>query len=248
MLGRSGFLAAATLALGLSSALGNLGCAGAVDVTRTFTPKAASRVSRDALQPVAILRGEERIPLPAGTRVEADRVLVPSRTVRGVGKPAQAFELQPSDGIEMHGKLEPGSAIPGGGRVESTRATGWLGAGLVVFALSYAPTLYVGLSSNDPYDRALQVPFAGPWMDFLSRPACVPPTLPAAVAATAASYDLCTSEKIARGALITSGVVQDLAAVFVLVGLPASTRIVGDADRGVALVPTPGGAKLVGTF
>jgi hypothetical protein len=219
------------------------GCAGAVDVTRTFTPRAASRVPTDTMQPVAIIRGEERIALPPGSRVEVDRVLVAPRRVRGVERPAHEVALEPTDGVEMRGKLEPGASIPGGGRVESSRATGWLGAGLVVMALSYVPTLYVGLTSPDPYDRALQVPLAGPWMDFMSRPACVPPTLPVAL-----PVDPCMPDKAARAAILTSGTLQDLGALFVLVGLPASSHIVGEGDRGVALVPTLNGAKLVGTF
>jgi hypothetical protein len=225
--------------------LGSTGCAGAVDVTRTFTPNAASRISTDAMHPVAIVRGEERIALPPGSRVEVDRVLVAPRVVRGVERPAHEIALEPTDGIEMRGKVEPGEVIPGGGRVESSRATGWLGAGLVVTALSYAPTLYVGLTSSDPYDKALQIPFAGPWMDFLSRPACVPPNLPVAL-----PVDPCMADKASRAAIVTSGAMQDLGALFVLVGLPASAHIVGDADHGVGLsvVPTSNGAKLIGTF
>lgn len=228
-------------ALALASA--TTGCAGAVDVTRTFTPSAAARISADTMQPVAVIRGEERIALPKGSRVEADRVLVAPRRHHGVEQPGRVMDLEASDGIEMHGKMEPGASIPGGGRVESTRSTGWLAAGLVMFAFSYAPTLYVGIASNDPYDRALQIPIAGPWMDFLNRPACVPPNLPVQL-----PVDPCTPEKAARAAIVTSGAVQDLAALFVMMGLPASARVVGDGDHGVALVPTPGGAKLIGAF
>jgi hypothetical protein len=236
---------AATARALLLFSLATTGCAGAVEVTRTFTPKAASRVTSDVMQPVAIVRGEERIALPPGSRVEVDRARVPPRRVDGVEQPAHEIALEPTDGIEMRGKVEPGAGIPGGGRVESSRATGWLGAGLVVTALSYAPTLYVGLTSTDPYDRALQIPFAGPWMDFLNRPACVPPNLPVAL-----PVDPCMADKASRAAIVTSGVLQDLGALFVLVGLPASAHVVGDADHGVGLsvVPTSNGVRLVGRF
>ena len=200
----------------------------------------------DTMQPVAIIRGEERIALPPGSRIEVDRVLVAPRRVRGVERPAHEVALEPTDGVEMRGKLEPGDDDPRRrAAFESSRATGWLGAGLVVTALSYAPTLYVGLTSTDPYDRALQIPFAGPWMDFLSRPACVPPNLPIAL-----PVDPCMADKASRAAIVTSGALQDLGALFVLVGLPASAHIVGDADRGVglAVVPTSNGAKLFGTL
>jgi hypothetical protein len=58
------------------------------------------------------------------------------------------------------------------------------------------------------------------------------------------------ADKASRAAIVTSGALQDLGALFVLVGLPASAHIVGDADRGVglAVVPTSNGAKLFGTF
>ena len=88
-------IAAAALLLLL---LTTTGCAGAVDVTRTFTPKAASRVPMDAMQPVAIIRGEERIALAPGSRVEVDRVLVAPHRVRGVERPAHEVALEPTDG------------------------------------------------------------------------------------------------------------------------------------------------------
>ena len=69
---------AATARALLVFSLATTGCAGAVDVTRTFTPKAASRVTTDVMRPVAIVRGEERIALPPGSRVEVDRALVPT--------------------------------------------------------------------------------------------------------------------------------------------------------------------------
>ncbi len=54
-------------------------------------------------------------------------------------------------------------------------------------------------------------------------------------------------DKAARAALITSGALQGLAAALTLVGLPAQARVV-EGDRGVAIVPTAGGASVLGRF
>jgi hypothetical protein len=149
--------------------------------------------------------------------------------------------LRPTDGIEMHGELAPGESIPGGGRVESSRSGGALVGGLVVFTLSYAPTANVGAVSHGN-DSVLAAPIVGPWLDLVRRPACVPPTSPIAL-----PVNPCMMETATRAALVTSGALQGLGALLTVIGLPASSRIV-DGDRGVAVVPTPGGAALYGRF
>jgi hypothetical protein len=286
-------------------ALTMTGCAGPVQVTRTYTPRAAMQAqSETPLQPVAIVRPEGRIPLPSDARVETDRVVFPrarlhvhklapgdvieqdsqgritavrsastppvftrfepgtaesaegSDEVRGVLADAMSgVTLRPGDAIEMHGTFQPDEALPGGGRVESTRSTGMLVGGIVVFTLTYAPTAYVGFGSARTEDRVLAVPAAGPWIDLANRPACVPPQVPKGVSLP---IDPCIGETATRAALVASGALQDLGVIFTLIGLPSHSRIVTtDSGRGVGeerpkprigIVPTGTGAVAVGEF
>jgi hypothetical protein len=208
-----------------------VGCAGPVEVTRTFTPTAASRVDADKLKPVAVVRDGERIPLPRGARVEADQI---------VRRDGRVIPLVRTDGVVMHGFVAPDESVPGGGHIESSRHTGALAAGLIVLTLAYAPSAYVGATGTA--DRALLVPVAGPWIDLSRRPACVAPQTPVPL-----PVDPCLVDKAARTALVTSGALQGLAAALMLVGLPSQARLV-DGDKGIAVVPTAGGASLTGRF
>jgi glutaminase len=54
-------------------------------------------------------------------------------------------------------------------------------------------------------------------------------------------------ETATRAALVTSGSLQGLGVLLTAIGLPASSRVV-EGDRGVAIVPSPGGAALYGRF
>ncbi len=282
----------------LAALLVGTGCAGSVEVTRTYTPAAAAEVQSDKFVPVAIVRGSTRVALPQGARVQDGRVVLqrlyvhklsPRDTlqedelgrivaVRSGGTPpivtrfvpgtavspkasdevrgelvedATAMQLTRSDGVEMHGRLEPDDALPGGGHIESTRSTAALIGGVVVFVLSYAPTVYVGAGSPRSSDRVLEVPVAGPWLDLANRSACVAPPTPIKL-----PIDPCIEETANRVALVTSGSLQGLATILTLIGLPAHSRIVEGDDRGVgartkphlAVVPTLGGAAAVGTF
>jgi hypothetical protein len=285
-------------------ALVTMGCAGPVQVTRTYTPQAAVQAqSETPLHPVAIVRPGGRVQLPSDARVEPGRVVFPhaqlyvhklapgdvieqdsqgritgvrsgstppvvmrfvpgtaqspsgSDEVRGVREDGSgALALQPGDAIEMTGTFQPDEALPGGGRVESTRSTGMLVGGIVVLTLAYAPTVYVGVNSVRPEDRVLAVPAAGPWIDLANRPACVPPQLPAGVHLP---VDPCIAETAARAALVASGALQDLGLVFTLIGLPTHSQIVSGTSRGVSeekpkphigIVPTGTGAAAVGVF
>jgi hypothetical protein len=280
------------------------GCAGPMEVTRTYTPQAAVQAQNETpLHPVAIVRPEGRAPLPGDARLEAGRVLLPrerlyvhrlapgdvieqdsqgritavrsattppvvirfvpgtaesgsaSEEVRGVlADGANVLTLRPSDAVEMHGTFQPDDALPGGGRIESTRSTGLLVAGIVVLSISYAPTAYVGLGSQRAADRVLLLPAAGPWIDLANRPACVPPQVPAGIQLP---VDPCIGETASRAALVASGVLQDLGLLLTVIGLPSHSRIVPDGNRGlgeqkpqprVAIVPTSMGGMAVGTF
>lgn len=66
-------------------------CASTVEVERAITPVEATKTK---LAPVAIVRGEEKIPIPEGARVAADRIrLSPSNVI--------THELGPEDVLEM---------------------------------------------------------------------------------------------------------------------------------------------------
>jgi hypothetical protein len=285
-------------------ALAMTGCAGPIEVTRTYTPQAAAQAQSDAaLHPVAIVRPGERIPLPSEARVEPGRVVFPHATlhvhklaagdvieqdaqgritgVRSASTPpvttrfvpgtaespdgsdevrgvlvegTSALALRPGDAIEMHGTFQPDEALPGGGHVESTRSTGMLVAGIVVFTLTYAPTAYVGFGSPRGADRVLAVPAAGPWIDLANRPACVPPQVPHGVSLP---VDPCIAETATRAALVASGALQDLGVVLTLIGVPSHSHIVSDPSRGlseekpkprIGIVPTGTGAAAIGIF
>jgi len=171
---------------------------------------------------------------------------------------APTIALLPTDRVEMRGTFDGDEQVPGGGRVESSRSTGTLVGGLVVFGLSYGTSAFVGASSTMRADRALLVPVAGPWIDFATRSSCVVPPMPAAVAAQL-PVSPCLPETLSRAALVAGGVLQGLGAILTFVALPSTTRVVYDDEhatappkRTFAIVPQPtlhgGGMGVVGTF
>jgi hypothetical protein len=221
------------------------GCAATVQVTRTYTPEAAVRAQQETtLRPVAIVHDGKRVALPPDATLEPGPFAESNETGR--------IALRPADSVEMRGAFAPDETLPGGGRVESSRATGALVAGLFLFSVSYGPSAYVGFQSPRSSDRVLAVPVAGPWMDLARRPDCVPPNLPVKL-----PIDPCLTETAARIALAIAGVIEDTGALFTLVGLPSRTRITaGDGPTGgsresrphLAVVPTPGGLAAIGSF
>ncbi len=277
------------------------GCAGSVEVTRTYTPEAAVQMQRERMVAVALVRGNDRLVLPQGARIEGRKVTLPRShvhklapgdvieqdelgrivAVRSGGDPpivtrfvpgtarspeasdevrgeladeGAAIELGKDDGVEMRGTLPPEASVSGVGHVESTRATGALVGGLVLLTLSYAPSVYVGAQASQDYDRALEIPVAGPWIDLASRPACTPPATQ-----FKSPIDPCIWETGARVALVASGSVQGLATLMTLWGLPSHARLVEGDDRGagtrtkphvahLTVVPTPMGVSVAGGF
>jgi hypothetical protein len=209
-------------------------CSGTAQVTRVYAPADAARVDQTQLHPRAIVRAGARIPLPHDARVAPDRVILPRR--------GEAIPLRSSDGIEMQGELAEGHSIPGGGRIESTRSTTALVAGSIVLSAVWLPTTVVGLESRRAGDRVLAVPLFGPWIDLAGRPECVPPAY-----AKMLPVDWCLEENASRAALVASGALQLVGGVLVVLGLPTRAEVVG-GDRGVAIVPVPGGVAAVGRF
>jgi hypothetical protein len=284
-----------TLLLGAAcTASAESGCAGPVQVTRSYPAASAADRQREGMVPVAVVHGSDRVALPPGARVEGRGIVMPRThvhklapgdvieqdeagrivAVRSAGDPPIVTRFVPgtasspaasdyvrgeladdagialgdSDAVVMRGALSSDGAISGAGQVETTRATGALVTGLLLFGLSYIPTAYVGLQASDAYDKVLAVPVAGPWMDLAQRPACVEPALPPGVKPP---VDPCSLESLARSLLITSGAVQGLATILTVVGLPTHSEVKneGPAEPGsvartrplVAVLPTPSG-------
>jgi hypothetical protein len=78
--------------------------------------------------------------------------------------------------------------------------------GIVTLGLSYGPAVYVGNESTLASDRKLQTPFAGPWMDLVSRPGCM-----------SAAY--CGNEPAYQALLMFDGFFQALSGIELLAGL-----------------------------
>ncbi len=234
VLGAMSAISRAHAALAVGFAGVTAACAGTVEVTRTYPPADAARIDETRFRPTAVIRDGARVALPEGARAAHDRVVLP-------GEPG-TIALEPSDGVEMRGEVGPGDDVPGGGRAVSKRATGALVDGAVLFAMGWLPAVYVGFQSPRAEDRVLVAPVVGPWIDWAGRGKCVsPPNRPLL------SVDPCVAETAIGVALVASGGVQLVGAVLVAVGLPARVELVG-GDRGVAIVPAPGGIAAAGTF
>lgn len=72
-----------------------------------------------------------------------------------------------------------------------------LASGAATFAFGYAGAAWVGATSSLSSDRALLVPFAGPWIALAARPAC-----------DGSSSGVCGHETTYDGLLIADGLVQ----------------------------------------
>jgi hypothetical protein len=159
--------------------------------------------------------------------------------------------LGPKDRLIMVGSFAPDEVVPGGGHVETARASGMLVGGGIAFALGWLPDFYMGIFSHptgDPEeDRWLIAPVIGPWVDLATRPSCQP-----VPGADQAGVDSCLDDKVARWAIIVSGILQTAGAVVFVLGLPAHAELVDDGRPRASIVPVPvpggGGAAAVGAF
>lgn len=145
--------------------------------------------------------------------------------------------LEPNDRIELKGTLSVGDPVPGGGTIEGQRSVTSLVVGSILLLGAYGPAAYVGAASPRKTDRGLLVPIVGPWIDLVARPGCTPPP-----GSEVLPIDPCTEEKASVGALITSGIVQLLGGVLVVVGLPGRAALVDPKRGGVTIVPMTAGA------
>lgn len=238
-----------------------MGCGNTLEVERTVTPAEAR--STQKLAPVSIARGERSIPLPEGSFVEENHVVVSGAAkvmeldergaviaVRNAAgewtDPGETIPLRKNDHIVVRGTLGIGDAVPGGGKVVLKRQTGALAFGLLSFGLAYIPALIGGAASND--DRPLVAPLAGPWANLVLRPACVvDPTVGAN----------CIPDTMARFGSVMSGIFQALGVVFILAGTPSHATIEEPREddekektdkASIELVPLPGGGALMGRF
>jgi hypothetical protein len=98
---------------------------------------------------------------------------------------------------------------------ETTMVRGYTGpntpllkAGVVGFAFSYLPGVFVASQSSQSADNNLYIPVVGPWMDIAHRPTCGVPGGPA-----------CNTESAAKGAIAVSGAFQGLGVLVFALGL-----------------------------
>jgi hypothetical protein len=176
---------------------------------------------------------------------EADRIVAvrsPTGTVRFVPGTATS----PTDSDEVRGEradapkvTEPLPVTPAHG--ESTRATGLLVGGAIVFAMAYGPMAYVASQSTGSWDKSLFIPVAGPWLDLANRPTCVAPAVPVAL-----PIDPCIGET--RIALVVGGVLQAGGVLMTLFGIPAHDVASGDHGVHVSVVPSGLGGAVIGSF
>lgn len=75
----------------------------------------------------------------------------------------------------------------------------WMRAGAWTLGLSYVPALVVAIQSDEPADKNLYIPVAGPWMDFAERDC---PT--------------CEHETANKVLLVTDGIFQGIGALQLL--------------------------------
>jgi hypothetical protein len=198
---------------------------------------------------------------PTWIRFMPGTAVSPQGTDEVHGKLAQGesnVPLRPTDKIELTGTFGDGDKVPGGGHVESTRSMPALLAGSIILGLAYLPTAYFGAASSRKGDRILLLPVFGPWIDFLGRDKCVPPS-----GSDALPVDPCIEETANRVALVGSGLAQALGGFLFALGLPSHTVFYEDDPKSakqtapvptvswrVAPVITPhsGSAFVVGTF
>ncbi|MFO0669073.1 MAG: hypothetical protein U0235_05495 [Polyangiaceae bacterium] len=99
-------------AVALAALLASTGCADKVDLVRAVSP-ADARAS--GLTPVAVIHEDERIPVPLGSRVEKDRVVVPSVQKLGPGDVVEQDALGRVTAIRQASgesiRFEPGTAV-----------------------------------------------------------------------------------------------------------------------------------------
>lgn len=72
-----------------------------------------------------------------------------------------------------------------------------LASGAATFAFGYGAAAWVGATSSLSTDRALLLPFAGPWLAFATRPPC-----------DGATGGICHHEATYDGLLVADGLVQ----------------------------------------
>ena len=114
--------------------------------------------------------------------------------------------------------------------VRSTAKTSLILAGSLSVGAMYAASLAVAASSDNPADRYLAIPFAGPWVDLASRDECravaAQPQLDAGEGAPpAAKPNACSArgavrdDDASRALLAANGVTQGLGLLSVVTGI-----------------------------
>jgi hypothetical protein len=110
---------------------------------------------------------------------------------------------------------------------ESTPNGGLIAGGLVMFGLSYVPSVIIGAASGRAADQNLYIPVAGPWIDLANRDKECP-------------GNHCIGDTANKVLLVTGGVFQGVGVMQVLGGfLFPTTRVVTRAAS-VQFRPTAG--------
>jgi hypothetical protein len=236
------------------------GCSNTLEVERTLSP-ADARTFQPKLQPVSIARGDDTIPVPKGSMVEGNHIVVSGAakvmeldedgrvvTVRNEAgewtEPGETITLQRNDRIVVRGTLNVGDRAPGGGTVVMKRQSGALWFGALSFGAAYLGAFIGGAVSND--DRSLLAPVVGPWLNLVNRPACVvDPSI----------GPNCVPDTFARFGSVFSGIFQGLGLIFIVAGLPSHADIEDPPEKDekkdkatFQIVPLPGGLGIVGRF
>jgi hypothetical protein len=150
---------------------------------------------------------------------------------------ANAQDATPRGGDAPAGRIAPAvTSAPTGalgvdGDVRSTAKTSLILAGSLSVGAMYAASLAVAASSDNPADRYLAIPFAGPWVDLASREECrggastepqleggestPAPAKPSACNARGAVRD----DDASRALLAANGVTQGLGLLSVVTGI-----------------------------
>jgi hypothetical protein len=127
--------------------------------------------------------------------------------------------LEKGDAVIVSGTFEPGSDVPGGGRVVEHRRIGFSIVGGALFLTGYLPAAIIGGASGAEHDKALLAPLVGPWIALGMRPSPSP-------SACDPDPTACITDTTSRAGYVVSGLLQAIGLVGIVVGLPVTSEYV----------------------
>lgn len=175
-------------------------------------------------------------------------------TIAGI-RTSNAQEATPHAAVARPGRIAPTvTALPAGALeadsdVLATTKTSLILAGTLSVGAMYAASLAVAASSDNPADRYLAVPIAGPWIDLASRDDCrvdsTSKTAPESGSASASSTkkptncnasDAVRDDSASRALLAANGVTQGLGLLSIVSGI----LLPSPEGKAVSIRPRPG--------